>query len=56
MADDREEQDAIESEYAAQRARIVAMREEGFTLEEIGEETDLTPDAVLVILGKEGMQ
>jgi DNA-directed RNA polymerase specialized sigma24 family protein len=55
MADD-EEEDAIESEYAAQRARIVAMREEGFTLEEIGEETDLTPEAVLDILRKEDMQ
>jgi len=55
MADD-EEEDAIESEYAAQRARIVAMREEGFTLEEIGEETELTPDQVLEFLRKEGMQ
>jgi hypothetical protein len=55
MADD-EEEDAIESEYAARRARIVAMREEGFTLEEIGQETDLTPDQVLELLRKEGMQ
>jgi DNA-binding transcriptional MerR regulator len=54
MAD--EEEDARESEDAARRARIVAMREEGFTLEEIGEEIDLTPDAVLEILRKEGMQ
>ena len=55
MAND-EEEDAIESEYAGQRARIVAMREEGFTLEEIGEETDLTPEAVLDILRKEDMR
>jgi hypothetical protein len=55
MTDD-EEEDAIESEYAAQRARIVAMREEGFTLEEIGEETDLAPEAVLEIVRKEGMK
>lgn len=56
MAENDEEEDAIESEYAAQRARIVAMREEGFSLEEIGEETDLTPDQVLEILRKESMQ
>jgi hypothetical protein len=56
MAEGDEEAGAIETEYAAQRARIVAMREEGFTLEEIGEETDLTPDAVLEILRKEDMQ
>ncbi len=56
MAGNDEQQDAIESEYAAQRARIIAMREEGFTLEEIGEEVDMTPEAVLEILRKEGMQ
>lgn len=56
MAENDEQEDAIETEYAAQRARIVAMREEGFTLEEIGEETDLTPEAVLELLRKEGMQ
>jgi DNA-directed RNA polymerase specialized sigma24 family protein len=54
MAD--EEEDAIESADAARRARIIAMREEGFTLEEIGEETDLTPEQVLEILRKEDMQ
>jgi hypothetical protein len=56
MAENDEEEDAIESEYAAQRARIVAMREEGFTVEEIGEEIEETPDAVLEILRKEDMQ
>jgi DNA-directed RNA polymerase specialized sigma24 family protein len=56
MAENDEEQDAIESEYAAQRARIVAMREEGFSVEEIGEETGLTPEAVLEVLRKDGMQ
>jgi DNA-directed RNA polymerase specialized sigma24 family protein len=56
MAENDDEEDAIESEYAAQRARIVAMREEGFSVEEIGEETDLTPEAVFEILRKEGMQ
>lgn len=54
MAD--EEEDARESEDAARRARIVVMREEGFTLEEIGEETGLTREQVLETLRKEGMQ
>lgn len=54
MADEQE--DARESADAAQRARIVAMREEGFTHEEIGEETGLTPAQVLEVLRKEGMQ
>jgi uncharacterized protein YerC len=54
MAD--EQDDARESEDAAQRARIVAMREEGFTLDEIGQETGLTPAQVVEVLAKEGMQ
>lgn len=54
MADDQE--DARESADAASRARVVAMREEGFTLDEIGEETGLTSAQVGEILRAEGMQ
>jgi uncharacterized protein YerC len=54
MADDPE--DARETEDAAQRARIVAMREEGFTLDDIAEETGLTSAQVLEVLRAEGMQ
>lgn len=53
MAD---EEDARESADAAQRARVVAMREEGFTLEEIGQQTGLTREQVLEVLRREGMQ
>ena len=51
-----EDEDARESEDAAQRARIVAMREEGFSLEEIGEETGLTSEQVTEVLRKEDLQ
>jgi predicted transcriptional regulator len=54
MADEQE--DARESEDAARRARIVAMREEGFTLDEICQEIGLTNAQVLEILRAEGMQ
>ncbi len=40
----------------AQRARAVAMRSEGFTLQEIGEELHLSSDQVRDILRKEGME
>jgi uncharacterized protein YerC len=54
MADDQE--DARETEDAAQRARVVAMSEEGFTPDQIGQETGLTREQVLEILRREGMQ
>lgn len=40
----------------AQRARAVAMRSEGFTLQEIAEELHLTSEQVREILRKEGME
>lgn len=40
----------------AQRARAVAMRSEGFTVQEIGEELHLSTEQVRDILRKEGME
>jgi orotate phosphoribosyltransferase-like protein len=40
----------------AQRARAVAMKSEGFSLQEIGEELHLTSEQVREILRKEGME
>jgi orotate phosphoribosyltransferase-like protein len=40
----------------ALRARVVAMRSEGFTLQQIGEELHLSSEQVQDILRKEGME
>jgi DNA-binding NarL/FixJ family response regulator len=47
---------AMTDKETAQRARAVAMKSEGFSLQEIGEELHLTSEQVREILRKEGME
>jgi predicted transcriptional regulator len=53
---DDEQEDARESEDAAQWARVVAMNEEGFTHDQIRQETGLTEEQVLQILRSAGTE
>ncbi len=51
-----EEDDAIGSEDAATRARVIAMGEEGFTYHEIAEELGLNRQQVQEILREEDVE